>query len=96
MQKEADMTDANKILGFVLIGMGLATWVICLIAFVKVVFVSKSKGAKEILEQINALIRNWAALLKLLPQPQRPVFLLLAFGLILIGLGSYFLIMKPI
>jgi hypothetical protein len=92
------LAHINQFVGLVLLALGVAATVVCLIAFLRVSFqaAERKRGAKEILEQINALIRNWTALLKLLPLKFRHIFVLLPVGLVLIFAGLYILIKKPI
>jgi len=92
------MTSINEIVGLSLLVLGSVTILVCLIAFVKVLFAPqrKHRGAKEVLEQINSLIRSWTQLLKLVPYNFRQIFVLLPFGLILVLLGLHILINKPI
>jgi hypothetical protein len=93
------MTYINELVGGVLLVLGLITFIICLAAFVKVTFGSakrRERGAKEILAEINSLIQNWTAALKLLPRAVRSLFLLLPFAVLLIIGGLYILIYKPI
>jgi len=87
----------NEIIGFVLLGLGIVIVLICLVAFLRVVFSQqKVKGATEVLEQINALIKNWVSLLAIVPDGFKHIFALLPFGLVFVLLGLYILIRKPI
>jgi len=95
-QRRRVVTNINEIVGLVLLALGAVTWVICLIAFVMAMGPRKKKGAEEILHEVDAIIRAYAKILQLLPKWARPVFLLLAFGLILIVAGLYVLTAKPI
>lgn len=92
--------NLNEIVGLVLLILGGLMILISLAAFVKVEFFSgKTKGLKEInetLKQVNALLKNWAKILLLIPVPMRHIFVLLPLGLIVVGAGVWILVYKPI
>jgi hypothetical protein len=89
--------DLNKIIGLFLFALGAITFIICLAAFVKVAFAKESRKAGEgLLEQINALLNVWLNILKIIPKAFRHIFLLLLFGVLLMGAGYYILAYKPL
>lgn len=91
------MTYINEIVGFTLLALGVITVIICLLAFVKVVFAKENKkGVKEVLAEINALLKVWLEILKILPESVRHIFLLLLFGMTFIVAGILILAYKPL
>jgi hypothetical protein len=92
--------NLNEIVGLVLLVVGLLMVVISLAAFVKIQFFDgKTKGLKEInetLKQVNALLKTWAKILLLIPEPMRHIIVLLPLGLIVAGAGVWILVYKPI
>ena len=90
------MRYLNEIIGLIVFGLGVVTFIICLAAFVKVVFGRQPrKGAADIMKQIDALLKTWIEALKIIPEGLRHIFLLLPFGIILMLGGYYTLAFKP-
>jgi hypothetical protein len=92
------MAYINGIVGLTLLALGVIIVVISLAAFVVTLFRRRKKGVKDwtnLIREVNALIKNWTSLLDKLPIDVRPVFVLLPFGFILIGLGVYTLAKHP-
>ena len=95
---EEKMAYINEIVGLTLLALGVIIVVISLVAFVVTLSGRRKKGVKDwtnLLKEVNALIKNWISLLDRLPEDIRHVFVLLPFGFILIGLGTYILAKRP-
>jgi len=93
------MPYINEIVGLLLLALGIAAVVVALAAFWHVQFGSRGEAQRSLgdtLQHINAVLKTWLEILRVIPERFRHIFVLLPFGLILMALGLYVLVHKPI